>query len=245
MSWIRVVTHALGLLAVSVAGFRPTGTLAASGPSLVLTAAPGYVFAVEGHGWAHRRTVAATVYAVGWTVGIQIQPGLHGYFKMGVRRMDICGDTTITATDTAGRSVSVRRMGPLCASPSNPPRPVLVALRGRIVRTTIHRLIEPGGQASVTMKLGDRLSLWDAGTTAPMFIPHADSSFLALLEQYRGTQPPPSTCSASAAGCAAGFVWTWVAVRTGKTLIDLSPTCLQTRPPCAMPDFAVTVRIVP
>jgi hypothetical protein len=88
------------------------------------------------------------------------------------------------------------------------------------------------------MKLGDRLYLWEAGTTTPLYTPHTDSTYLTLLEQYRTL---PRACPQ--VDCAEGFAWIWVAIRTGTTIIDLSPACRQSQPPCALPDFGVTVHI--
>jgi hypothetical protein len=116
--------------------------------------------------------------------------------------------------------------------------PQLRVLQGKPAKHQVARIygIQP---RSVTLQDGDELFIWEAGTVRPAFQPHADPAYLAVVGQ--GTTPPRA-CPQP--GCDAGFYWDYVALRPGTTLVDMSPGCRELTPPCAAPDFALTVKIV-
>lgn len=240
MSSVRLMRHGAIAVALAVAALVPYAARVQASPSLSLTNALGYVTAVQGHGWSYRRLVALTVLVPGWIVGVELQTGVRGYFKVGVGRVGPCPRPSFLAQDTAGRRATIPSGGPYCPTPTDPPRPELRVLKGHAVSTTLHRIVVAGTRAPITMRLGERLRVWEASDAAPSFTPHVDDSFLALLEQYTS---PARSCAA--VDCARGFLWTWVAIRIGTTTVDLSPVCLQSHPPCGIPDFAITVHVVP
>lgn len=233
---VALVMATLALIPGSAVGAGSTRTLQT-------VTVPGYRLGVRGTGWGTGRVVLTAQVPSG-VVGVELRPASGGSFLVAASNLDLCGGVQFAATDTAGHTGIARGPTLMCPSPLGVPppvlRPVLHVLQGGKIIPRQYRLRGPNHPSSLRMRVGDSLSLWEPGTTAPAFTPRVDGKHLVLLKH---DQSSSQTCTTS--GCATGFAWTWVAVAAGQTAIDLSPACRQSRPACGMPDYAITVHIDP
>lgn len=220
-------------------------------PTLHLAGAAGFRIAVSGDGWAPRSRVAFSVRAGPWVEGMALQTTAAGTFRIGIRNTELCGGSSFRARDLRGHSAVVYGPALKCPAPFSPPKPVVTVLLGTRLRIeTKHsanrargtvqeiRLLAPGARTE-TLHLGDALYLWEPGTVRPAFRASANSRYLELIGQGR---TPPRACPQ--VDCEEGYYWEWIAVTTGTTFIDLSPACRESRPACAIPDFAIRVQIL-
>lgn len=240
MSLFRVIALATVLLASAAAP-----ALAGSSPTLkVVTLRSGGV-GVEGRGW-RQRSVTVTLYTGQWLVGLSVQPNASGRFRLAAVGANLCARVLFRAYDAHGHAKQARGPELGCASPANYPRPTLRAIVGHAVTLQTVRILATH-PASITLHLGDELYLWEPGTTVPAFSPTLQEApapvatvvRLVLVDQG---QTPARACAQ--VDCAAGFYWRFLAAATGDTGIVLSAACRQSKPPCMVPDFLITVHIV-
>lgn len=206
-------------------------------PTLRIVTVRGYQVGIAGT-FQPGVPVAFSLQAGPWTVGREIVPASHGRFLVGIRHLNPCTNPVARATDIHLHVAELRFPAVECLTRPDPSRPVLTVLRGRNSpgRLVVVRGIQP---RSVSLRLGDRLQFREGGISAPAFTPSADATHLAPLSVTR-----EGAC-ATWDTCTSGFIYTFVAVHTGETNVDMSAACRQARPPCMMPDFAIHVSITP
>lgn len=209
--------------------------------TLKLVTVPRHRLGLSGNGWPHRRTVALAVHQGGTVRGLALRTTAKGTFLVGVDNIDMCTGIWAEARDLAGHRARVN--GPVmgCPPPVSPPTPKLSVLK-RTQRTTMHvvRVFGVPSARTITVSLGDALYFWQPGTGQPFYQVGAPDANLFLIAQ--GTTPARACAQPN---CAQGFYWEWLAVRLGTTGIGLSPSCLDSKPPCELPSLEVTVNVVP
>jgi hypothetical protein len=209
-------------------------------PTLRFVTAAGYQPAIAGRGWMPGTRIVFSVQEATVAAGLEIRVTRRGTFRVGVTDVSMCDRPVFVARDLHG-GLQTKLSGPPlgCASRLNPPVPQMHLLQGRLAKHRVVRVyrIQP---RQVTLHVGDELYIWEAGTSQPAFRPHADPTYLTLIGQ--GTTPPRACAQPD---CDSGFYWDYVALRTGVTLLDMSPACRDAAPPCAAPDLAMKVTILP
>jgi hypothetical protein len=237
----RIVRSLLGTaLALSLLLVTADASRAAVKRSLRTVAVPSFKIGTLGNGWKAGKPVVVSLHAGPWVVGVEVRPTRAGSFRVAARGVDLCGGVWFQAVDTAGHSKIARGPALACPSPQQPSKPTLKVIGGKQVRSTQYRILTPMPPTSVTMHVGDQLYLWEPGSTVPAFTPGVDRDYLALLASGK---TPPQTCAA--VNCAEGFEWTWIALRAGDTILDLSPACRLSTPPCGRPDLGIGIHIDP
>jgi hypothetical protein len=232
------VAVCLAFAAVLAVVQQPSAAAAAV-PGLHFVTVPGYRLTVAGKDWPHRVRIIFALHAGPWVQGLQARTTRNGSFRVGIANVDLCGGVTILAADFAHHKAMLRGPALGCASPITPPVPSLTLLQGKQMQPSVTQMLGLQRPASVTLHIGDRLHLWEPGTTRPSFTAHADETYLSLVGQGK---TPPRTCPQ--VDCEAGFYWDWVAIRAGEAQIDLSPGCRQSKPACGAPDFLLEVVIL-
>jgi hypothetical protein len=202
---------------------------------------PGHRLGVSGAGWPHRRTVALAVHQGGITRGLVVRTTAKGGFLVGVDHIDMCAVVWAEARDLAGHRARVNGPAMGCPAPVSLPTPKLSALK-RTQRTTMHvvRVFGVPSARSITVHLGDALYFWLSGAGQPFYQVGAPDANLFLIAQGK-----TSARACAQPDCAQGFYWEWLAVRVGTTGIGLSPSCLDSTPPCELPSLEITVNVVP
>ena len=223
---------------------RPTLNTSANAqsvaPTLRFVTVQGHQIAVRGEGWRPSGRVAFSVrYSGRWTQGRQLAATSSGSFTVAIDNINLCGGSLFMARDFNGRKVLLAGPALMCATPLNPPRPMITVVRGTVVHAHQVRVIGVSAKRQVTLLVGDILYFWEAGGASAGFTPTADNHFLYLIRQG---QTPPKMCAQVT--CQQGFFWTWVAMRAGSTSIDFSAQCRQATPPCEIPDFLLRVHIL-
>jgi len=218
---------------------QPQSAAGAAAPGLRFVIVPGYRLTVAGKDWPHGVRVVLAVHAGPWVQGLQARTSRAGSFRVGITNVDLCGGVTVLAADFAHHKATLRGPALACSSPISPPVPSLTLLQGKQVQPSVTRVLGPNRPASVTLHVGDKLHLWEPGTTRPTFTAHADETYLSLVGQGK---TPPRTCPQI--DCGAGYYWDWVAIQAGQAQVDLSPGCRQSRPACGAPDFLIEVVIL-
>lgn len=209
-----------------------------STPVLRFVTVPHYRLTVVGTGWPQQARVVLALHAGPWVVGDELRTTKSGAFRVGVNNVDLCGGVTFLARDLARHRATLRGPALMCPSPVNPPVPKIMVLIGKQTQPHEIRIYSHAFPKSAIMYLGEKLYVWEPGTLRPFYDPKVDENYLALSAQGR---TPPRLCPQP--DCDAGFYWEWVAVRSGRTLVDMSPSCLQSKPACALPDFAIQIQI--
>jgi hypothetical protein len=218
-----------------------TPASAATKPSLRLVVRHGHSVAVAGAGWKARAMVVVTISTGPWVEGLTLRTTAKGTFVAAADPVSFCNRLTWTARDKAGHTVKVKGPALGCASQLDVKKPAVTLLSGSRVAPGQRQTIEGGPRAdTVSMHVGDTLYVWQPGKAHPDFTANAEPTYLALLRQ--GTTAARDCAQVD---CAPGFYWEWVALRSGDTVIDLSPACRLTTPPCGRPDYAVRVHIDP
>ena len=216
-----------------------TGALAQlETPSLRLVRVSGYRLAVDGQGWPSQKRLVVAFRAGSWLGGLELQTTLNGSFRVGMNNLDRCGTgVTVTARDFGGHTRQLRAPALLCPPLPDPPTPALTLLQSRPANPLEVRSIAPAAPSSVTLKRGNHFYLWEPGKDQPAFTAAADENYLLPFGQG------PSAAPGCTQSCDLGFYWEWVAVKNGRTAVDLSPACRQSSPPCAAPDLRIDVQI--
>jgi hypothetical protein len=230
IAYVLIVSAALGTPAIaqSVA------------PTLRFVTVQGHQLAVRGEGWRQNGRVAFSVrYSGRWTQGRQLRATPSGSFTVAVDNINLCGGSLFMALDFNGRRAALSGPALMCATPLNPPRPIITVVRGTAVRAHQVSVIGFSSRRETTLHVGDVLYFWEAGETAA-FSPTADNHFLSLIRQ--GSTPPKMCAQVT---CQQGLFWAWVAIRAGSTAINFSAQCRRSTPPCEVPDFLLRVHILP
>jgi hypothetical protein len=212
----------------------------ASAPTLSFATAPGHQLAVIGHGWPRNAVVTFAVrYSGRWTQGRELVTTASGGFTVALDTINLCGGSLFTARDFKGNRASLSGPALMCPTPLNPPRPALTIVNGTPAHPHQVRVVGVGTKRQVSMRVGDTLYFWEAGSS-PSFTPRAGGRYLFLLRQGA---TPPSMCPQVT--CQQGLFWVWAALRPGATSITFSAQCRLSTPPCELPDFLLEVRIRP
>jgi len=96
----------------------------------------------------------------------------------------------------------------------------------------------------VQLAPGSQLYLWEPGVDRAAFVPGADASFLLLVKHGQTqAQDCSGMPSPTPADCQAGFYWVWMAIKPGRTFVDLTPACRQVHQLCTVTDVSFEVRI--
>jgi hypothetical protein len=198
-----------------------------------------YPLVVKSTGWKSGSRVIFTVRQMSIAAGGQVQTNSAGTFVVAVIGADRCSNPVFTARDFRSHQVVLHGPALACPASANQVSPQLKVLRGKIVKSRV--VVVRGTQpASVTLRVGDELDIYEQEQKLPAFTPRVDSTYLALIAI--GTTParmcPQVDCGSEA-------YWKYVAVRTGQTYVDLSPACRQVTPPCMIHDWAINVHILP
>jgi hypothetical protein len=238
--WNHVRTlAALGILLAGLATSGNSVQAAGTGPTLRFVSSAGYPLAVKGEGWAAHARVVFWVHASTMTEGVELKTNAAGAFAVGIKGLSMCARPAFKARDFA--TGHAKLLGPPlgCHSPAIVPVPQLRVLTGKQASHVVVKVygLQP---RSVTMHVGDQLYIWEPGSGAASFTPHADGAYLVL---FRVGETPPRMCPQP--DCAVGFYWQYTAIKVGTTLVDLSARCRSSTPPCEVPDFAIDVTILP
>ena len=200
-------------------------------PMLQFVTVQGFALSVRGTGWLPRSEVLFSVRVQNISTGIAIRATARGTFVVGVTNVTPCAGPRAIARDLSGRSVRLRSPGLGCPIPLHVNTPVLHAVSGKVLapRTIIVAAARP---ASVNVPLGDELEITGRSGNAT-YLPTVDPRYLATIVPPDGVVPARPT------------TWTFLAVRPGRTIVELSPACRQATPACAIPDFALRITILP
>jgi hypothetical protein len=262
-TWILLLFALASALvpAASAGAGAPTRPLHRT-PSLRIVTVPGYRFAVAGRGWGRRAILTFALHLSPpvpegraritpivapfiLVQGIELRATRGGAFVVGVNTLPAGFCATVEVRDLAAHRLTVPRSTPAGGCAYSTPlaarvrlsRTTLTVLKGTLVRPVVVPLLR--GTAEVTVHLGDALYLREPGPSG-MYQPVIDDAYLATINH--GLQLPVE-CPAE--HCPSGFVfWEWIAVKKGTTTITLNPSCRQSKPPCAIPSFAITVHII-
>lgn len=197
----------------------------------------GFGITVTGRGWKPGSRVAFSVHVGSQVQGVVVRTTKNGAFAIGINNLSMCARPMFYARDMAGHQATLQGPPLGCPQPVIVPTPALTIVRGaRTQPRTVHIYgVEP---RSVVLRMGDALTIWEGGTSRPSYTPHADDLYLSLVQA--GTTPP-RTCPQP--DCDAGFYWTYIAARAGKTAIDMEPGCREAIPPCELADLGIGVTI--
>jgi hypothetical protein len=239
---LKALGRTIAALVILFAGLVASGGRAqASGtaPTMRFVSTTGYPLTVRGEGWAPHVRVIFWVHAGTMSEGVEVKTTGAGAFAVGITGLSMCARPVFKARDFA--TGHAKLLGPPlgCHAPAVVPVPQLQILKGKPASRTVVKVygLQP---RSVTMHVGDQLYIWESGSGAASFTPHADSSYLVL---FRMGETPPRMCPQ--VDCAEGFYWQYTAIKAGTTLVDLSARCRSSTPPCEIPDFALDVIILP
>jgi hypothetical protein len=206
---------------------------------LRFTTVGGYALAVKGSGWQPRARVLFWIRAGAMAEGRELATTATGTFVVGINGLNMCAAPVFRARDFGAGRAKLRGPALGCPVPLvvHPPQ-----LRIVVGTAAPHSVVKINGREPqrVTMHVGDELYLWEQGTGAASFVPHADSHYLVLIRM--GTTPARMCPQAN---CAGGFYWDYAAVKAGTTGVDLSARCRLVTPPCEIPDFLIQVVILP
>lgn len=229
------------LIATMLTGALRTSAVAhaQATPSLRFVQAKGYALSVAGKGWPAQAFVTFVARVENKVAGIVVQPTRSGAFTIGINQLRICDRPVFDARNGALHAV-LRGPELGCASQINPPVPVLTVVKGRAVKPhTVSAKAQPG--SSYTLHVGDTLLL-DAGSGVMSYIPSVDTKYLVLVP---GIAPVRMVCPSDGPTCAGPSFWKLLAIRAGNTEITMSPLCGRSTPPCAAPDYAIAIHILP
>lgn len=216
-----------GLLALCLLGVTARGSVAAAPPALEFTSAPGHMMAASGMNWGGHLVVTARIGSAAGSVVLDSLTG--GAFTVGIDFTVACGGLTVEARDFRGDDITIHHMGPMCPNRFGDPPPTVVILQGKARTQHVTSLRHAAGPRALSLRLGDALVITEPGGAAPAFSPTVDSRYFILVSQ-----------SMTGTGDSR---WKWVAVKTGRTALSLSPACRQTRPACQLAEPLIDITI--
>jgi hypothetical protein len=209
-------------------------------PTLELTTAKGYAFAVEGLHWLPRSEVAFSVTANGSTVGIQLDSTVKGRFLIGVSNAVLCGGEAFAARDYNGNRAMILTPGGPCPDIVFPAGPALKVLKGKQVQFGVTRITSRPRTSPVVITIVNAVYMQELGTAAPAYIPSAPDKYFFLIAH--GYVPSP-TAVCTPVNCGPSAYWEWIGMRVGKTAITMNPSCLPKG--CTLPSYLIPVTIMP
>lgn len=204
-------------------------------PHLVVGKAHGYSFTVKGTGWSAKQTVVFAVSQGGVSSGVEVRTTARGTFAVGILGMVRCAGVSYSAVDLHSRHAqgNLGTTARACLALRPVAQPVVRVLHGATI-TPASVTVSSLTPSTVRLHLGEELII-DESRTA--YTPMADSAYLMLVQA-------PLACVQDCNAGGSNGIWTFVAIRTGQTGIDLSPACRKLTPPCMMPDAGIRVTIV-